>query len=955
MGEASLHVDYGDGESLDDKLAELTDELAELQLRNVPPGLVLPERLLELPRLRTLGMSGKDDKLVIPALVERLPVVELKLWDCHASDVPVLPTLRHLWIVLADPAAEVPILAERFPQLTELDIWGSHLESGELPDAIARFSELATLELVSCGLRTLPEALAELPALRTLVVRGCPMTQFPVVLTRMPRLAALELRAHLAGLPPAMRDMTGLRTLDLGHALNKGAMLSSFDDTSKLKPLPRVLGELERLERLVLDCCGVVEVSALRTLVNLRALSLQWAAITSVDDIAELGELEELSLEHCDRVRDLAPLARCAKLRVLNLSHTEPRSLDVIRDLPALRQLNIEGIEAKRIDAIFERELELTAGDEVLERYAARAKLRALPPIDRIVGDLAADSASVVEAALDHLATWAVASSTRDHNAILAAFGIAPAHVEEEDEGDDDDDFDDDDDESDEDDDDDELPDEGDDAQQTRALPALDRALTRQLGAIAPAVLAKLFGALFHTTRDDFIAARRVAHELARRGDDAAQLAMIDAFIAACEHYDAGHREGGRVHDALIDDVFPRLRPPALAKLLAWAGDGHLEENHGDDLFALFRPALREARDADRATLLERLERFVAEDPKRLERRLAAVSTGVRVVDAEIAAIGERLAERGARAKRMEALVAGLESENTKKVSNALAESAALPDEQIRDVQRGLWDANKVEKLDPAARRRLLALWQRVRHDRGLACAIAGLARWLDADALRADVDTLAGDRGKVVRAAILEGRDEQLPAPRLDMLRALAASYDHLSPAAAASAEVRGMIAQAEYDAEKLLAAMQVLAELDAYEPGDGDELDEFPSVVAMLAESQEWEPLRLLARHLHKLQLTGRALERILAQLVAVCMMSGDTEALAALMPIVPSEVTWDILAFNLACKAARDGCRDDTFRFTRRALELGKSPDQFLSDSDFSAFHDDAEFVALLDEHR
>src|SRR5262245_28011944 len=125
MGEASLYVDYGDGESLDDKLAELTDELAELQLRNIPPDLVLPERLLALPRLRTLGMSGKDDKLVIPALVERLPVVELKLWDCHAADVPALPTLRHLWIVLAEPASEVPILAERFPQLTELDVWGS--------------------------------------------------------------------------------------------------------------------------------------------------------------------------------------------------------------------------------------------------------------------------------------------------------------------------------------------------------------------------------------------------------------------------------------------------------------------------------------------------------------------------------------------------------------------------------------------------------------------------------------------------------------------------------------------------------------------------------------------------------------------------------------------------------------------------------------------------------------
>ena len=124
---------------------------------------------------------------------------------------------------------------------------------------------------------------------------------------------------------------------------------------------------------------------------------------------------------------------------------------------------------------------------------------------------------------------------------------------------------------------------------------------------------------------------------------------------------------------------------------------------------------------------------------------------------------------------------------------------------------------------------------------------------------------------------------------------------------------------------------------------------------MVANLAECEEYEPLQQLARSLHKLKLSGQALERVLAQLVAVCMVGSDPEGLQAILPLVPPQISWDILAFNLACKYARESDREPAFRFTKRALELGKSPDQFLSDTDFSEFAEDKDFVALLDAHR
>src|SRR5512138_925757 len=180
-----LRIDFDEGEALDARIAGLM-RLEELQLRDCPHDLVLPEALLALPRLRHLGMSGADDRLVIPELVGRLSLERLDVWDCDAGDLPQLPWLRHLEIVVKDPAREVAILAERFAQLEHLEVWGSHLDTGELPDDIARFERLRALYLVSCGIRALPDAFARLDHVRTLGIRGCPMTQFPEVLVKMP-------------------------------------------------------------------------------------------------------------------------------------------------------------------------------------------------------------------------------------------------------------------------------------------------------------------------------------------------------------------------------------------------------------------------------------------------------------------------------------------------------------------------------------------------------------------------------------------------------------------------------------------------------------------------------------------------------------------------------------------------------------------------------------------------
>ena len=960
-----LHFTYGRDGYLDGRIAQFAN-LEELQLRDVPPECELPEELLALPKLRRLGLAGENDKLVVPALVGKLNLDELTVWDAHASELPPLPRLRSLSMVVRDPRTEVAILAERFGHLVGLAIRGQDLARGELPVDIERFSRLESLTLSACGVSTLPAALANLHALRRFEIRGCPLTTFPDVLTRMPELASVTIACEIGGLPSTLPAMTGLRELVLARALNKGAMLSRWDDLETMKALPKVLGECTGLEKLVLDHCGVFDARPLRSLTNLRSLSLAWSALTTVEPLAALTELEELSLESCDRLRDLSPLAKLAKLRVLDLDNTRPRSLDFVRALPELRELHIEGCECKRIDAIYDRELDLHADDEVEERYAARAELRNLPSIASIVEALGARDLAVVERACADLATWAAASSTRGANALAAALGLRTAEDSDDDDLDDDDDDDEEDDlDDDDDDDDDDLEDDDDDDGVVRAggsLPALERALDRFLARLSPTVLARLFGALFSETSDNFPAALRIANELVSRSDDAAQCILVDGFIAANEYYDAGHREHGyTVHDELIEHVFPLLGGPALAKLLAWCSDDHLD---ADGMEPLFVPAIARTAGPDREAVLARLGSYLASLAKyrgggeRVAAVWAALGDAAHAPDVE--AVRDRLAARVAAQQRLEEL--GKQLADAGRAPAAIAEASALPDEQLGELQQYLWSTNDLPALPSAARRELLRLWQRLDHEPGTVDALQAFARTVARDELRADLDVLAATgaaRGAVVRAAVLRGLARDCPVDAIESLRTLAGELDGLSPTQGASGEVQALLygGAEHFEVEQVKRGLAALSSLATYDPPDRarDKPSALATMVAHLAECSDFEPLQALARDLHKLALTGKSLERVLAQLVAVCLVSGDREGVDAILPLVPTEITWDILAFNLACKYARENDREPTLRFTQRALELGKSPDQFLADTDFESFVSDREFVAILDAHR
>jgi hypothetical protein len=305
------------------------------------------------------------------------------------------------------------------------------------------------------------------------------------------------------------------------------------------------------------------------------------------------------------------------------------------------------------------------------------------------------------------------------------------------------------------------------------------------------------------------------------------------------------------------------------------------------------------------------------------------------------------------------AIEAQLESDDVETVTAGVLAALTLPHDQVSEILGAMWRATRMPGLGPGARRGLFVLCKRADRADGMAEVIATAAAQVPIAELRADADVLAFEApvlAKVVREAILDGRGT-LSAGTLDELRAWAAELDGMTRDEALSGEVQTLLYRAaqRYRSEEFGKAVAALAALDRYVPRDrsAEKPGELASMVAMQAEAREWDDLRVLARHLHKLAISGKALERVLAQLVAVCQLSKDDAGHRALEQLVPAEVTWDILAFNLACRAAIDGDRPKTLQRVRRALELGKSPTQFLSDSDFAPYHGDADFLAMLKE--
>ena len=158
---------------------------------------------------------------------------------------------------------------------------------GSLSPEIARFTYLATLDVVDNELSTLPAELASLHYLQGFYANSNRLTEFPAQLFLLPLLDRLNLSDNqISSIPPEIMKMDQLSSLNLGRNL--------------ITSVPVELYELKNLRALNLEYNGLTRIPVgLNGLESLRKLDLSHNQLTRIpDDILSMREhLEELSLQ----------------------------------------------------------------------------------------------------------------------------------------------------------------------------------------------------------------------------------------------------------------------------------------------------------------------------------------------------------------------------------------------------------------------------------------------------------------------------------------------------------------------------------------------------------------------------------------------------------------------------------------------------------------------------------
>lgn len=97
---------------------------------------------------------------------------------------------------------------------------------------------------------------------------------------------------------------------------------------------------------------------------------------------------------------------------------------------------------------------------------------------------------------------------------------------------------------------------------------------------------------------------------------------------------------------------------------------------------------------------------------------------------------------------------------------------------------------------------------------------------------------------------------------------------------------------------------------------------------------------------------QLDSYNSERVLAQLLGMAVNDNNTKVALELIGIIPKKITWNILAYNLACYYAKTKNKKKLISTAKLAISLGKKPQQFLIDKDFESYADDFDFIDAID---
>jgi len=219
---------------------------------------------------------------------------------------------------ISNEAWKLPPSLSRASRLTILDVSNNRLEQLEHAE-LSRLQGLISLKLANNRLTSLPSYFGSFKSLRTLNVSSNFLESFPKFLC----------------------DLEGLVDIDM-----------SFNGIASL---PDEIGQLKNLERFVITnnrLAGSLP-DTFDQLVNLKEVDVRYNTLSSIDVIAQLPKVEQISADHnsvsvCE--------SEFTKIRILRLNSNPVTKFEILNSVPTLTTLILSNAKLAHIpDAAFDK------------------------------------------------------------------------------------------------------------------------------------------------------------------------------------------------------------------------------------------------------------------------------------------------------------------------------------------------------------------------------------------------------------------------------------------------------------------------------------------------------------------------------------------------------------------------------------------------------------------------
>jgi len=917
-------------------------EIEEIRFDNCIEKFEIPLTINEYPNITKLSFYGqsKDCLYETPNNLEQfIHIKHLTLWSyCDFTKLKPMTHIEELHTVVRNTETDSKQIAAFFPNLKKIEIWGSHLKEGKLPNEIGNLSLLESLHLISCGLRDMPDSIANLKNLRELNLRGLPMNSFPEVITQLENLENLEISAALPKLPDSLSNLKKLKKLDLSHALNGANMdvAGSFKQKKLyLKPIPEVIGKLKNVEELNLDICGVFDISPITSLKKLKKLDLQYSALKNCDGFSNFTALEELNLESSYDLKDLEGLKNLP-IKKLNISSNYNKSIAFISSLEQLETLDVDDCDyIKDFSPIYSHTnlKELKASNEIVKNWEKREELQKLPAINTILEQLDTEDITKFEESILYLSKHVKANYNDDYNPLAGYFDV---ETEEE---------------------------------EITEIEILDNAIQKHLKNLSEKTLVTIFEMTFKSVGyDNFNAALLVLEEIIARKNPDTQKKIIKKFYDACEYYDAGHRYWScTVHDQLIDYLFPKFTSEALYKLLKKASTDMLNTEGGDSMEILFIPAFQNTTD-------EKLHKNLLKVFFKYEEK-ARTYFGKEYFDTLLQQIKEVASPelekiifaKKEENKEQEELILSLENlteDNLPRIIEMLG--SKIPQKLENEYLYNIVEAVQENKINEEVLNQVITFLIKKKENSYLAKLLQSKYHNTNPEKiisiLNQALTTKAFDENEAYNLAGMIITDlapnKEVLFNDLEIYRNFIVTKCNISIDKIYNGEILTLLSKyfnaiSNHSSENYTYILEKIKEIFSKTEAKFSYSNLY-SDIYYLVRDDENEQCRTVFNYLCP-RIKNYSSENILYLNVIAAIKLNDSTYFNAVLKEIQKleEITQVLLAFNLACGFAHFDRKDEMLFYIKESIRLGKTKQQFLDDTDFEKFWDDADFLKTIEE--